>query len=194
MASNSKDLNSPDTFAPNTRAEFLRYLEKNPNRRRVSQLDRQSLIEWLCNSHAPPSSQKEFSRRNYVKKNFTWDETRQTLVAVGKNKKKNRKVVTEDNIFDVVERVHANNGHAGWDATWRDISSSYYGILRADVIFILKRCVVCAQNPRKRPKGPGRAGPEYSLIIDQGVSNFSLDDLFYDHWNSSSPQDEVRDG
>ncbi|KAK4095705.1 hypothetical protein N658DRAFT_502360 [Parathielavia hyrcaniae] len=195
MASDSIISNSPFNFTPSTRTEFLSYLEENSNKRRISQLDRQGLIEWLCNSHAPPSSQKEFSRRNYVRKNFTWDESGQALVAVAKkSKKKDRKVVTEDEIFDVVERVHASNGHAGWDATWRDISDSYYGILRADVIFLLKRCEVCAQNPRKRPKGSGRTGPEHSRVTDPSAPNFGIDDLFFDHWPPFSPQDRDRDG
>lgn len=195
MASNSKGSNNTVTFTSSTRAEFLRHLEKNPNRRRISQPDKQNLIDWLRDSHAPPSSQQEFSRRNYVKKNFTWDESGQTLLAVAKkNKLKGRKVVTEDNIFTVVERVHTNNNHAGWDATWRDISDAYYGILRADVIFLLKRCVVCAQNPRKRPKDSGRTGPETSPATDQSVPSFNIDDLFNDHWNSSLPQDEALDG
>jgi hypothetical protein len=183
--------NSLDAFSPNTRSEFHSYLENNPNRRRVSQVERQNLIEWLSNSHAPPCSQKEFSRRNYVRKNFTWDQSGQVLTALARKKKeKDRRVVTEDEILDVVERVHANNGHAGWDATWKDISNSHYGILRADVIFILKRCLVCAQNPRKRPKGGGRTGPEQSMsgVIEQSVPNFNIDDLFQDHWTIPSPQ------
>ncbi|KAK1140902.1 hypothetical protein N8T08_009775 [Aspergillus melleus] len=63
-----------------------------------------------------------------------------------------RVVITEDSIPAVVEAAHEHNGHAGWDGTWRDISTSYYGILRSDVIFLLRRCQICAHNPSKRPK------------------------------------------
>ncbi|KAH6618286.1 hypothetical protein B0J18DRAFT_437032, partial [Chaetomium sp. MPI-SDFR-AT-0129] len=77
MVSDSKGSNNTVTFKPSTQAEFLRHLEKNPNRRRICQPEKQNLIDWLCNSHALPSSQKEFSRRNYVKKTFTWDESGQ---------------------------------------------------------------------------------------------------------------------
>ncbi|KAL8367154.1 hypothetical protein RB599_010244 [Gaeumannomyces hyphopodioides] len=157
----------PFTSSPATKAAFSNYLETHPNKRRVTPVERGELIGWLTNLHAPPSSQKEFSRRNYVRKTFAWDEDGQMLVAVSKNGQENRAVITEDNIIEVVELVHTSNGHAGWDATWRDVSRSYYGIMRADVIFLLKRCDICVSNPRKRPKGsiwtsasPERAGLE----------------------------------
>ena len=47
-------------------------------------------------------------------------------------------MVTEDAIVDVVELVHESNKYGGWDAIWKDISSLYYGILRLDVIRLLK--------------------------------------------------------
>lgn len=60
-----------------------------------------------------------------------------------------------DPLWGVVELVHTSNGHAGRDAAWRDVSHDYYGIMRTDVISLLKRCDVCVSNPRKRPKGGG---------------------------------------
>ena len=150
----STSSNNPVTFTPSTKADFLRYVHENPTNRRITQTERDSLIEWLTNPHKRPSSQKEFSRRNYIWKTFTWDEKTQTLFAVTKpDEEKDRKVVTEDTIADVVECVHEGNKHGGWDATWKDISSSYYGILRSDVIHLLKQCQTCALNPSKRPKG-----------------------------------------
>ncbi|KAB5560310.1 hypothetical protein GE09DRAFT_87609 [Coniochaeta sp. 2T2.1] len=157
----------PFTSFPATRAAFSNYLETHPNPRRVTRTEREELLRWLANYHAPPSSQKESSRRssqkessrrNYVRKNFILDEDGQTIMAVARNGRENRKVITEDNIIEVVELVHTSSGHAGWDATWREVSRSYYGILRADTIFLLKRCGVCALNPRKRPKGSIQTG------------------------------------
>lgn len=152
MASASS--NYLDTFTLDTRTFFLQYLRENPNNRRVSQTDKESIIEWLTNPHKRPLSQEEFSRRNYVRKTSAWDEMKQNLVAVAKGDKcKDRTVVTEDTIADVVELVHKENVHGGWDATWKDVSTSYYGILRADVIFLVKECEYCRDNPSKRPKG-----------------------------------------
>lgn len=142
------------TFTTTTKATFLQHLREKPTNRRIAQTDKDILIEWLTNPHKRPLSQKEFSRRNYIRKTFSWDEKTQNLFAVAKSdEEKDRAVITEDMIADVVELVHEGNDHGGWDATWKDVSSSYYGILRADVITLLKQCQTCAVNPSKRPKG-----------------------------------------
>lgn len=140
-------------FSPSVRVEFLQYIHENPNNRRVSQTERKLLIEYITSTESHPASQQESSRRHYVRKSFIWDAERGSLRTVPKvAQTKDREVVMIDNIVDVVEAVHKSNGHAGWDATWRAVSNLFYGILRADVIFLLKRCPVCARDPRKRPK------------------------------------------
>lgn len=153
-------------FTPNTRAALLQHMCENPNTRRVSQSEKYILIEWFTNPSKRPSSQKEFSRRNYVWKTFAWDEKTQNLSAAAKSGEgQDRTVVTKDMIADVVEFVHKGNEHAGWDATWKDVSTSYYGILRSDVIFLLKRCQICALNPSKRPKeAPSQSAPNPLIL------------------------------
>lgn len=146
--------NSAVIFSSNTRTAFLKYVRDNPSNRRISKADKETMIEWLTDSSKRPLSQQEFSRRNHVQKAFTLDENTRSLLAIGKNNEdKCRMVVTDDMIADVVVSAHQQNGHLGWDATWRDINASYHGILRSDVIFLLKQCQVCAQDPSKRPKG-----------------------------------------
>ena len=95
---------------------------------------------------------------------------------------KARQVVTTDKIADVVEKVHTDNGHAGWDATWKDISTSYYGILRSDVIFLLKQCQICSGNPSKRPKrctgttlhypSPSLPFPDFMMENETGLEDY----------------------
>lgn len=171
-------------LTPVTRAAFLQYLRDNPNNRRVSQSEREILIDWLTNPQKRPTTQKEFSRRNYVWKTFAWDEKTRNLFAAAKaTGDKDRMVITEDMIADVVEFVHKGNEHAGWDATWKDVSSSYYGILRSDVIFLLKQCQTCASNPSKRPKGSA-ATMLCSQPVDHEVLGFlNTDDM--QHNNSA---------
>ena len=76
------------------------------------------------------------------------------LLAIGKDNNEHRVVITLESIVDVVKAMHIQINHLGWGATWRDVSSAYYGILRSDVIFLLKRCYVCAHDPSKRAKNP----------------------------------------
>lgn len=141
-------------FDDQSKAAFLDFLRGHPNNRRVSSTERALIIEWLAGVTRRPTCQREFSRRNYVKKTFAWDEESQNLLAIGKDGDENRVVITLESIADVVEAMHIRNNHLGWDATWRDVSSAYYGILRSDVIFLLKRCHACAHDPSKRAKNP----------------------------------------
>ncbi len=169
------------TFTKRTKATFLEYLRENPTNRRLNQSDKDILIEWLTNPHKRPSSQKEFSRRNYIWKTFTWDERTQDLLAVAKtDEEKNRTVVTEDNIADIVEFVHESNQHGGWDATWKDISSSYHGILRSDVIHLLKQCQTCALNPSKRTKGSVSTIRSSQSIDDKYLDFLDMGNVQYD--------------
>ncbi|RAO72655.1 uncharacterized protein BHQ10_008667 [Talaromyces amestolkiae] len=166
------------TFSTETKVSFFQYIRDSPNNRRVSQEERDNIIQWLTNPHKRPSSQSEFSRRNYVRKTFIWGDGSQHLLAAPKtNGAQKRIVVTEDKIADVVEHVHENNGHAGWDYTWRDVSISYYGILRSDVINLLKQCQICAHNPSKRPKESITATPDTR----------SADSEFIDFLDQSEP-------
>ena len=165
-------------FTPGTREAFAEHLQSNPNARRISVTEKQRLLEWLSPLSTTPSSQKDFSRRNYARRSFAWDPQIQNLVTVPKKENGlSRFVVTEEAIMDSIEKIHISNGHAGWDATWKDISSIYYGILRADVIFLLKRCAVCAPNPRKRSKSSSHNRPP---IGSDDAGLLRLEDLLAD--------------
>lgn len=75
--------------------------------------------------------------------------------------------------MDLVDSVHRQNSHAGWDATWATLSSSYYGVLRSDLIYLLRRCQICAENPSKRPKGS--LPPTVSTQVVEGQHVESVD-------------------
>ncbi|KAL9047401.1 MAG: hypothetical protein Q9214_000015 [Letrouitia sp. 1 TL-2023] len=105
-------------FTSKTKTAFLEYVYEKPSNRRVSQADKELMIEWIKNPSKRPTSQQEFSRRNYVQKAFMLDEEAQYLLAVAKtNDDKCRPVVTEDMIAGWWS-LHMNG--TAWDATWRD--------------------------------------------------------------------------
>ena len=156
----------PRAFDDETKGAFLEFAREHPSNRRVSSAERTMMIEWLAGSSRPLASQKEFSRRNYVRKTFAWDEESQKLLTQDSNGE-HRVVIAVDWIADVVEAIHIGNNHLGWDATWRDVSSAYYGILRSDVIFLLKRCFVCAQHPSKRAKIPHSEDSHNEVVTKQ---------------------------
>ncbi|KAI1319258.1 hypothetical protein F5Y16DRAFT_414300 [Xylariaceae sp. FL0255] len=160
-----------DLFGPATQDALQQFCVDHPNNRRISLAEKERLVGWLTNS-AQSCLSHEFSRRNYARKTFTWDKETQQLFTVAKTEgDRSRLVVTCDQIVKTVTLVHQNNNHAGWDATWNDVKASYYGILRADVIFLLKRCRVCADDPRKRPKGQ----PPTDAQLNGDLASYFLD-------------------
>src|SRR5439155_1505433 len=120
--------------------------------------------------------QQEFSRRNYIRKRFLWDTENQQLLAVPKaNQIGHRVVITEDQIFEAVEEKHLEVNHRGWDTTWEALSASYYGVMRSDMIFLLKKCQICVQkasSPSKGPLSPIDSNPKFERVqvdlIDMG--------------------------
>jgi len=164
--------NESSLFEDSARASLARSIAEHPSSRRITHVQGRKIIDWLTESRRQPTTQEEFSRRNYVRKMFVWDESESRLLAVSKSTSyRMRAVVFTDDIVDVVEQVHRTNGHGGWDTTWESINSHYYGILRADVILLLKTCRVCSHDPRKRPKGSVNlpAQPSTNLIETQSM-------------------------
>ncbi|KAL4784666.1 hypothetical protein BJX76DRAFT_212010 [Aspergillus varians] len=171
-------LQRSDIFSPATKTSFLQHLTEHPSSRRLSQREKENVIQWLTDPSKKPSSQSEFSRRNYARKAFFWDSEQGILLAVNKDDRNNNRIaVTEDMIPDIVEAVHNGNGHAGWDGTWKDISNSYHGILRSDVIYLLKRCRICMCNPAKRPKKPERHVAQFEFEDSEVVDSLDLREL-----------------
>jgi hypothetical protein len=148
-------------FADEDRAALEQYLRDSPNARRLTPERKDLWLRWLTNSDGRSLSQTEHNQRHYIRKTFVLDAAGKVISTRPREKEERaRLVVTTDEIADVIEAVHVESGHRGWDATWKDVSSSYYGILRADVIFLLQRCPVCLRDPRKKPKAGARTGEE----------------------------------
>lgn len=167
----------PFSREPEVQREFRDYLEENANKKHITAERKHSLIRWLSDSDAKPQEQRDYSLRNYAFKTYRWDGDRHILWSIGKpesekpakngkakkawrswksgkgsKKCQDRMVVTEDEILNVVEQIHMSNDHGGWDATWDEVSSKYSGIVRSDVIFLLKRCYICTIKPRKQSR------------------------------------------
>jgi hypothetical protein len=140
-------------FSDEDRAAFEKYACDSPNTRRSTPARKDVWLHWLASSDGRSLNQREHNQRHYVRKTFALDSSNQQISTQPRDDEEcARLVVTTDMIVDVIELVHVASGHRGWDATWKDISSSDYGILREDVIFLLRRWHVCLRDPRKRPK------------------------------------------
>ncbi|KAL7921377.1 hypothetical protein ACQKWADRAFT_313962 [Trichoderma austrokoningii] len=168
----------PFTREAKVQGEFKEYLREYTNKKHISEERKKNLIRWLDDTLPKPQNQPEYSLRNYTCKTYRWDKETRILWGIGKPEKlekptksgrrkggwkgkgeienesqdgqlPDRLVVTKDEILGVVEKIHMANQHGGVDATWNEISSKYCGIVRTDVIFLLKRCYICDLMPRK---------------------------------------------
>ncbi|KAL6862245.1 hypothetical protein J3F83DRAFT_767398 [Trichoderma novae-zelandiae] len=149
----------PFSRCPRVREEFREYINSTPNKKHISREEKEKLVAWLNDPNAKPTCQKDYSRRNYAQKTYRWDESRHQLWAMAKNGKgKDRMVITVDEILQVVEQIHMID-HAGWDATWDRVNRDFCGIVRSDIIFLVKRCGLCQSDPRKRAKGGQAQAP-----------------------------------
>ena len=184
------------SFSPSVRDAFIQHIQNTPNNRRMPRTESTRIIQWLTDPASKPTSQQQSSRRNYIRKRFLWDSARAKLLALVKGSDTDYKeVVTEDRIVDVVESIHVNNGHGGWDATWNDTAKAYYGILRVDVIFLVKQCRVCAQDPRKRPKRTPDLGDDQADLEageDIGPDTVNPKECLFDEFLHEAPVDAAN--
>lgn len=67
---------------------------------------------------------------------------------------KAQEVLAEPKILDVIIATHNSIGHPGQDATAKNVSQSYYGVSRKEVIFLVKLCEICHRKAHSKSKGP----------------------------------------
>jgi len=65
-----------------------------------------------------------------------------------------RYVVCEHEVFERIKTVHLQLGHAGKNKTFEILQKRYYGITRAETIWLLKHCRTCLLNRPSNTKGP----------------------------------------
>jgi hypothetical protein len=75
-----------------------------------------------------------------------------------------RKVILEEETFDVITKAHLDTMHAGRTKTFHDINERFYGITRQEVEFLLKHCSTCARNKSKSTRAPLQPIPVHSLF------------------------------
>lgn len=57
-----------------------------------------------------------------------------------------RRVVSEDEAFNVIVEAHTSLLHAGKNKTFSEVNDRYYGITREEVAFLLRMCRTCVSN------------------------------------------------
>ncbi len=65
-----------------------------------------------------------------------------------------REVLAETEILDAIIATHNSLGHAGQDATAKNVGQSYHGVSREKVVFLVKLCEICHRKAQSKSKGP----------------------------------------
>ena len=55
-------------------------------------------------------------------------------------------VIRENEVFDKITSIHNRLQHPGYKITYQAIKEQFYGISREDVEWLIKHCILCAQN------------------------------------------------
>lgn len=61
--------------------------------------------------------------------------------------------MTESEIFNAIVTIHNFIGHAGQDATAKNVSQIYYGVTRKEIVFLIKPCEICHWKAPSKSKG-----------------------------------------
>ena len=142
-------------FNEATRTAFAAYLEVNEHRYQITDSTYEQYITYLTNALYEPSSRADQAKRAFVKTSFQMDEGGYALQACATERHKQaRLVIMQSSIFDIIQEEHCRIGHAGVHPTWAAVSQGYYGIIRTEIIWLLKRCQICIRRARNRSRGP----------------------------------------
>lgn len=66
---------------------------------------------------------------------------------------KAREVIAESEILDAIIATHNSLGHAGQDATAKNVGQCYYGVSHEEVVFLVKLCEICHRKALSKSKG-----------------------------------------
>ena len=63
-------------------------------------------------------------------------------------------VIRENEVFDKIISIHNRLQHPGYKITHQALKEQFYGISREDVEWIIKHCILCAQNSANNSQAP----------------------------------------
>ena len=142
-------------FPNDVRSAFKAYIQ-NPtytNRERIDYTKWRELHILLDNPDRKPRSQAESRLKHRALSEFQLINNRLHRKPDSKHLEP-RYVVPENETFDTIANQHLQLLHAGKNKTCEAVQQKFYGITRADVEFVIKRCKNCALNRPAATKAP----------------------------------------
>lgn len=62
--------------------------------------------------------------------------------------------MAEPEIFNAIVIIHNSIGHAGQNATAKNVSQTYYGVTGEEIVSLIKLCEICHRKAPSKSKGP----------------------------------------
>ena len=135
------------TYFPDDEVGFLEYLRSHPNRFRPSDIiERNQWLRYINGEEAidaKGTKKKDHCRLTYYNDN-----------GVLKTKGGDKEVVCDTEVAVYIQRCHEKISHAGIQATFKEVQSRYYGIVRKEVQRLLSHCRICHKTAASRARGP----------------------------------------
>ncbi|KAF5120961.1 SCAN domain-containing protein 3 [Metarhizium anisopliae] len=142
-------------FPNDVRSAFKSYIESPAytNRERIEYTKWRELHILLDNPDRKPRNQTESRLKHRALSEFELINNRLHRRPDSKHPEP-RYVVPENEAFDTIANQHLRLLHAGKNKTWEAVQQKFYGITRAAVEFVIKRCKNCALNRPAATKAP----------------------------------------
>ncbi|KAF8439504.1 hypothetical protein BGX38DRAFT_1273435 [Terfezia claveryi] len=186
--------NPSEPCDPLVRLEFHAWLANNQehsNRFRISPNRLQMLHHFVLNPDQPSHSVTE-RKMKHVAKSYRLDGNGKLLrLPEPPRHPTEREVVLEEDIFQIIWSLHCELGHAGKNRMFPIIGDRYYGITREEVMWVLRRCHICARSGVKsvtcgcsvqhtcHTKESLSGQRDDDEALREGVTNSSRDDFNY---------------
>ena len=135
---------------------------EDSSRERLDNKEIQQFIRWLndepswesgINYDDKKQRKADMKKRSWVKENFyvsgniLWRKA-------DKKHPEPRKVLAYTELADVIIETHVRLGHAGHNPTCAAVLKDYYGLVRDEIIELLRRCEICSRKHASKSKAP----------------------------------------
>jgi hypothetical protein len=181
-----------EAFPASLELEFRLMLEGTRNRGIFNQAKKATYCRWLENpggpveGNNPDELNKDRNNRQSALANFQLDQgcIYRKAEQHGNTLFRPRYVALDSNAFEIITKEHRGIQHYAVDKTFELIIQNYYGITKAHVKWVIKRCNHCSMNAAANTKAP----------VIPILSSWCLDRVQFDLMDFTTVPDLSYDG
>lgn len=119
----------------------------------LSLVEYQQMLDWITDAGPQKVlTDKEAKRKSWTKVNFHYQD-RKLWQNPHKHHSEARQVLAKPEILDAIVTIHNSIGHAGQEATAKNVSQTYHFVTCEEIIFVIKLCEICHWKAPGKSKG-----------------------------------------